>query len=45
MGKEGAFILQLLAQLQGNNLSNEQVKQYRTHCSFHGQGDHLKIRL
>ena len=25
MGKEGAFILQLLAQLQGNNLSNEQV--------------------
>ena len=25
MGKEGAFILQLLAQLQGNNLSNDQV--------------------
>ena len=27
MGKEGALILQLLAQLQGNNLSNDQVNE------------------
>ena len=35
MGKEGAFILQLLAQLQGNNLSNEQVLTTTTNFTKH----------